>query len=76
VHSQKRDVLAAIAQRRHLEHDDAEPVEEVFSKTALGDVLFKVAVGGGKHAHVDRRRPRAADAANLAFLQDPEQLDL
>jgi len=32
--------------RRHKERDDVKPVEEVFAEVALGDLLFKVLVGG------------------------------
>ena len=36
----------------------------------------EVAVGGGDHADVHRAAPVLADAADLAFLQHPQQFDL
>ena len=50
---QERDVLLALAQRRHEERNDVEAVEEVFAEVALGDLLFEILVGGGDEADVD-----------------------
>ena len=36
---QRRDVFLAVAQRRHVDRDDVEPVEEVFAEAALGHHL-------------------------------------
>src|SRR5262249_14308522 len=56
------DVVAALAERRHRDGEDGEPVEEVFAQLPLGDRLLRVAVGGGEYADVTLHRLVAADA--------------
>ena len=64
---ERRDVLAPLAQRRHVDREDVEPVEEVLRgtrrpRTACGEV----AVGGRDDAHVDLARLGGADRHELA----------
>src|SRR5580700_5269245 len=59
--SQKRNVLLALAQRRHEERDNVEAVEEIFTEVSLGDLFFKILVGGGDDAHVDAHRLRSTN---------------
>ena len=68
--------VRALAQRRHLERDDVEPVVEVLAEPALRDLLGEVAVRRRDHADVDLDRLRAADALELVLLQEAQQLDL
>jgi hypothetical protein len=70
------DVVAARAQRRHLEREDVEPMEEVFAKLAAAHRLARVAVGGGDDAHVGLDGARGADAHERAGLQHPQQANL
>ena len=49
---QQRDVLAAVAQRRHEKRNHVEAVEQVLAEIAALDLLFQILVGGGHHAHV------------------------
>ena len=49
---QRPDVFAAIAQRRHVQMNDAHPVEQIFTKLPGGDHLRQVAVGGSDDADV------------------------
>ena len=76
VFRQQRDVRAAVAQRRQRDGDDVDAIVEVLAKASLGDFLGQVAIGGGDQADVDPDRLVAADAAQLALLQDAQKLGL
>ena len=73
---QQRDVLLALAQGRHLDGEDVEPVIEVLPEAALLRVLLQVAVGGGDDADIDGARLLLADALILLLLQDAQELAL
>ena len=73
---QERDVLRALAQRRHDDREDVEAVVEVLAEAPAADVLGEVAVGGRDHAHVDLDRPRAAQPLELPGLEHAQQLGL
>ena len=73
---EQRDVLGAVAERRERDREDAEAVVEVFAERLVADGLEQVAVGGGDDPDVDRHRRAAADALDLALLEDAEELGL
>ena len=73
---QRRDVLAPRAQRRQLERDDLEAVQQVLAKPALLDQHAQVAMGRGDHAHVDLALAGAADRAHAVGLEHLQQLRL
>ena len=56
--------------------DDVQAVEEVLPEGALAHQVGDVAVAGGNEAHVDLDRRLAPDAAELARLQHPQEVDL
>ena len=58
---EERDVLAALAQRRHADGEDLEAVVEVLAEAPLGDLLLEVAVRRRDDAHVDALLLRRAD---------------
>ena len=66
---QDGDVVAALAQRRHVDGEDVDAVVEVVAEAAVRDHRAQVAVGRGDDAHVNLDGARAADATNLALLQ-------
>ena len=71
---QRLNVLGPLPERRHVEVDDAQPVQEVFAELAGGDELVQVAIGGGDHANVDTRlRVVGPDRLDLAVLEKPQQ---
>ena len=70
------DVLAPLAQRRHVDRDDVQPVEEVLPERARPDALLQILVRRGDDAAVDPHRPAVAYALKLAVLQDVQQLGL
>ena len=76
VPGQERDVGNPLAQRRQLDVDHVDPVEEVLAESTLGDQLGQVIVGGQDHPGVDGEGLVAADLLELEVLEDAEQLDL
>ena len=73
---QRRDVVLAVAQRRHLDRDDVEPVEQVLAELALLHHLAQVAVGRGDDAHVHAQRAGAAEPLELVLLEHAQDLRL
>ena len=71
-----RDLFAPVAEGRHVDADDAQPVEEVFAKLPVRHSLLEIGVGGRDHAHVDALRARVADRQDFALLQKAQQLRL
>ena len=63
-------------QRRHLDREHAEPVEQIEPEPAVGDLLLQIAIGRRQHADVHPPGRVVADALELAFLQDAQQLRL
>ena len=73
---QRRDVGLALAERGQVDLERVEPEEEVLAELVGVDHLAEVAVGRAEDADVDAERVVLADAADLARLEEPEQLDL
>ena len=74
--AQRHDVRGTIAQRRNLDVEDAEAVEQVLAKGAALHRFPQVAVGRGDHPDVRLDEPRAAEALELAFLKHAQELRL
>ena len=71
---QDRDVFATLAERRNVDVNDAQPVEQVLAELALGDALGKVAVR--RRDDADVRVPRGAvraDRLDFSRLQEAEE---
>src|SRR5207249_7322499 len=73
---QERDVRPPLAQRRQIDVEDVEAVEEVVPEAAQGDLLLQGLVGRGDDAHVHLDRLRAADAEEGTVLEHTQQLHL
>jgi hypothetical protein len=73
---QRRNVFAAFPERRDLDRDDVQAIEEIVLEPAVGDHLAQVAIGGGDDADVDALRPLGAERLELPLLQHPQQLGL
>ena len=50
---ERGNLVAPLAQRRNLQRDDVEPVEQIFAESSVLHRLFEVGVGRGDHADVD-----------------------
>src|SRR5437879_2311342 len=55
---------------------DVEAIVEVVAEAAGVDLVFEELIGGGDDAGIDADGPAFADALELVFLQDAEELDL
>ena len=73
---EQRDVVAPLAQRRQVDADDVQPVEEVLAEPPVLHLLLQVDVGRGDDADVDLDRLHAAEAHELALLHHAQQLGL
>ena len=63
-----------VAQRRHPDVDDVQPVVEILAERLVGNALDQDAIGRGDDAHVDARLDLiGADALNFAGLEESEQ---
>src|SRR5687768_3307094 len=72
--NQEGNVVAPLAERRDLDMDDVDSVEQVLAELALTDQIAKIAVRGGHHAHVGSpRHALRADLLNLARFQVAQQ---
>ncbi|MNS71991.1 hypothetical protein D3C72_1053870 [compost metagenome] len=73
---QRRQVLAALAQRRHAQFDHVDAVVQVVAETPVFDQLGQVLVGGRKDAHVHRFFAGRANRAHRFLLDSTQQLHL
>ena len=73
---QRRDVAGSLAQRRHAERHHIQAVVEIRAEGAALRLCREVAIGGGDQADIELPGARAADAFELALLQDAQELGL
>ena len=73
---QRRDVVAPRAQRRQLDVDDVQAIEEIGAEAAVAHLGLEVAVGGGDQPDVDRDRSARAERRDLALLDGAQELRL
>src|SRR5271154_5001973 len=73
---EKRDVFLAIPQRRDVERDDVEAIEEVFTKVAAGDLLFKVFVRSSNDADIDMDRVRRSNGEKALLVERAKDFGL
>ena len=70
------EILHAIAQRRHVHLRCGDPKVEIFAEVLALDLDREVPVRGRDETHVDRNGALRAEPANLAFLEDAQELRL
>src|SRR4051812_4381559 len=73
---ERKDLVDALAERRDAERDAPDAEEEVLPERLQLYFLAEVAVRREDEAHVDGPRLQAADAQDLAVLDDAQQLRL
>src|SRR5262249_17784959 len=71
-----RNVLGAIAQRQDRERKDVETVIEVLAELTGFDEIVELTVRRGDDADIELDRRAPADALELAFLEDAQELHL
>src|SRR6201993_972512 len=72
----RRNVFAAIAQRRQQNRKHVQTVIEIAAKFTLVRHLHEIAIGGSHQPNIDLVSPGAAQALELLFLQNAQQLRL
>ena len=70
---QKRDIIFALAQRRHRDPHDVEPKEKIIAELSFAHERFEVLVRRGDQTHVCAQRLIAADALERALLTHDAQ---
>ena len=73
---QLHDVVATFPQRRNANRKHAQPIKQILAKAALQHEFLEIPIRRRDDAHVDRPGDVVADALELAFLQNPQQLAL
>ncbi len=73
---QHRDVVAPLAQRRHVDLDDVQTVVEIFPETSFLHALHKIGIRGSDDPDVHGDDPRVANRGEFLGLDDMEQFDL
>src|SRR5680860_1613840 len=72
--NQQWQVIVSIPQGREVDGDDIEAVKQIFAEPASLYLLRDDLVGGGDHTGINLDRHGTADAFELPFLKDPQQL--
>src|SRR5207249_317608 len=73
---EQRNIFRPLTQRRQLDRDDVDSIEQVFAEPAVLDGLLQVDVGRGDETELRFDRLGSADALDLAFLNRAQQLRL
>src|SRR5260370_10118586 len=73
---EETDVRHALTERRDLDGDDIETIQQIKSKSSVANRLIKISIRGGDHADADPDRSAAADWLELLLLEHAEQLYL
>src|SRR4051794_22708316 len=73
---QKWNVILALAQRRQVNRDDVETIQQVFAERPRMNSLVRVFVGGGQQAHVNGNLVRTAKTAHPSLFKHAQQLRL
>jgi hypothetical protein len=73
VQRQRRNVGRASPERRHLEHQSMNPVEEIGSEAPAPHLGTQVIVGRAHESHVDAPLPLSAHPTHTPGFEDPKQ---
>src|SRR5262245_11685990 len=73
---QQRNILFSLAERRQSYGKNIQPIPEVFTKKAFGNLQLQVTVGGGNDPHVDFECFGTADTLKFTILKYAEKFGL
>ena len=73
---EERDILASLAQRRHVERHHAEAIEVILAELSACDQRPQVPVGRRDDADIHPEAAGPSHPLDLVLLQDPEKLRL
>ena len=74
--SEKRQVVFAFTQRRQLNRDDVEAIEQVFTERTIRNGLLRILVRGCKQTHINRNLLRAAETPHRALFKHAQKFSL
>ena len=74
--NQQGDVRPPLAQRRQVDADHIQTIEEIRSKDALSHQVLEVRIRGADDPRIDRKAVPSADRSNDSFLQGTQELAL
>jgi hypothetical protein len=70
---QQLDVGLTFAQRREVQVEDVQPLEDVFPEFARGDRIQQIAIGRRDDPHIAVRAGATADRLNFSGLEKPQE---
>ncbi len=70
---EQRKIVEPLAQRRHLEQDDPDTVEQVLAERAGPNRFIQRRSAGGDDPRLHRQGLRSTDSSELALLQHAQQ---
>ena len=73
---EQRNVAVALAQRRHFDSNNRQPVPKILTKFPVLNELMQIPVGSRDHAHIDLSGSRRADRTYLPLLKKSQKLQL
>ena len=74
--SEQEHIVAALAERWHLQRDHGKTMEEIFPEAPAADRGGQILAGGGDDPRVCRFGARAAETPDRVLLERLQQLDL
>src|SRR6266404_300767 len=73
---ERRNVVAALSERRDLDRKNAQTVEKILAETTLVDLLLQVPIGCSDDPNINFARARIPDPFKFLLLQYAQQLRL
>ena len=69
-------ILAPLTQRRHLDVNHVEPIEQIFAKSSPLDCVFEIRIRQSEQPRVNFDRLAPAQPFELAVLDHPQEFRL
>src|SRR5260370_24937909 len=69
-------ILAPLTQRRHLDVNHVEPIEQIIAKSSPLNCVFEIGIGRSDQPRVDLNRLVPAQPFELAVLDHPQEFRL
>src|SRR6267154_4518787 len=74
--SKNGNIFLAITQRRDEERNDVEPVDQILTEGAAGDLLLEILVGGGQNANIHGEGLARAHRLEALFFEHAQHFGL
>jgi hypothetical protein len=73
---ERRDIVRALAERGQANFENVQAIEEVLAEEALTDAFGQIDIGGGDNPDIEAHAFVAAEALDLAFLENAQKASL